>query len=107
MKFATRVWIGAALVSAAMAGNGNAAEIGWVDGVNVDMVDTVVGWVCEDEGAFHTPQYGSIDVFLDGPAGIGIYYGNFPLTQGNYGYFKQGVNAAGFCGSNQIGRAHV
>ncbi len=100
MRRATRMWIGAAALCAAMAGNGNAAEIGWVDGVNVDMVDTVYGWVCENEDAFRTPQYGSIDVFLDGPAGFGIYYGNFTLQQGTYGYFKEGVNAAGYCGTN-------
>jgi hypothetical protein len=101
MKMTGKMWLAAVtFASMAMAGNANAAEIGWLDGVAVGMDDVAYGWVCENEDPFHTPEYGSIDVFLDGPAGFGIYYGNFPLVQGNYGYFKQGVNAAGFCGSN-------
>jgi hypothetical protein len=94
------MWIAAAALAAGFAGNGNAAEIGWLDGVKVDMVDTAYGWVCENEDSLHTAQYGSIDIFLDGPAGIGIYYGNVQLSAWNYGYYKYGVNEAGFCGTN-------
>ena len=121
MRLTSRMWIAAAAFTTAglslsaspqtaspqtcpAPGTGSASsqagEVGWLDSVDVDMVDTAYGWVCENEDAFHTPSYGSIDVFLGGPAGIGTFYGNFPLSQGNYGYYKDGVTAAGFCGTN-------
>ena len=111
MRTTRRMWIAAAafttaafstpaLSQATVTASAPVGEIGWLDGVEVDMVDTAYGWVCENEDAFRTAAYGSIDVFLDGPAGFGIYYGNFPLNSTNWGYFKDGVNAAGYCGTN-------
>ena len=102
MRPACKMWIATAALSAAMAaGHANAGEIGWLDGVNVDMVDTAYGWVCENEDPYMTPSYGSIDVYLDAPADKGgYYYGNYRLQQYNWGYLKQNVNAAGYCGSN-------
>jgi hypothetical protein len=74
---------------------------GWIDGVKVDMIDTAFGWVCVNQDAFNTPEYGSLDVYLHAPADKrGEYYGNFLLDPAQWGYFKQGVNAAGYCGTD-------
>jgi hypothetical protein len=65
------------------------------------MFDTAYGWFCVNEDPFMTGEYGSLDVYLDAPKEKGGYfYGNFQLAQGNWGYYRAGVNAAGFCGSD-------
>ena len=73
---------------------------GWVDAVNVDSSDTVYGWVCMNPDSVNTGSYGSLDVYLDGPFGVGYYYGNYKLTGADYGAYRTGVNEAGYCGDN-------
>ena len=103
MKATFRPFIAAMALSTAMAaGSSSAAEIGWFDSVSAGWVDDAMGWVCMNEDPANTPSYGSLDVYLDTPAEQGgYYYGNFTLDNGStYGFYKDGVNAAGYCGTD-------
>jgi hypothetical protein len=103
MKTILRPLMAAMALSAAMAaGSSSAAEMGWFDSVDEGWVDDAKGWVCMNEDPANTPSYGSLDVYLDAPAEQGgFYYGNFTLDNGStYGFFKDGVNAAGYCGTD-------
>ncbi len=102
MKKTNKLLIAAAAISMGLAaGTANAGVNGWLDGVNVDMTDTAFGWVCMNEDAFNTPEYGSLDVYLHAPADKGgEFYDNFKLQPNQWGYFKKGINAAGYCGTD-------
>jgi hypothetical protein len=100
----SKLWMAAAALSTALgAVSSNAAEIGWLDSVQMGQVDNAYGWVCMNEDAYNTPSYGSLDVYVDGPAGsdTGYYYTTYDLAQqGTWGYVKDGVNEAGYCGTD-------
>jgi hypothetical protein len=103
MKAIEKIWIAAAVLSTAMAAStSSAAEIGWLDSVQASQVDNAYGWVCMNEDAYNTPSYGSLDVYVNGPVGSadGFFYGNYSLSQGTWGYEKDGVNEAGYCGTD-------
>jgi hypothetical protein len=97
-------WVaGAVLSSLAIAAPCQAGVIGWLDYVDVEMYDNAVGWVCENEDAVNTPSYGVIDLYINGGPGTGGYlYGSADLHPSNnaWGYYKAGVNAAGYCGTD-------
>jgi hypothetical protein len=101
MKTISKLGIAAMTVTAALAaGNANAGEVGWFDSVVAGWTDSANGWVCMNEDPTNTPMYGSLDVYLDGPKETGYYYGNFKLNQGGWGSQKDGVNQAGYCGTD-------
>lgn len=102
MKTAGKMMMAAMAVTAAMAAsNSRADEIGWLDSVEAGQVDNAIGWVCMNEDAYNTPMYGSLDVYLYAPADQGgTYYGNYQLAQGTWGFTKDGVNQAGYCGTD-------
>lgn len=79
-----------ASVCATFAAPASASIVGYLDAVDVYMIDTAYGWVCDNWIPSQTPLGGTLQVYVDGN-----FQKDYPLTGGNWGSSRP--DTAGVC----------
>ena len=88
-----------ALSAAIAAAPSQAAVIGWFDAIDVQMVDTAFGWICESTDPNTAPP-GNLVIYIDGAAGGGGQLYHEEAVSAVWGHPRQDVGESGLCGTN-------
>ena len=80
----------------------HAAIVGYFDAIQIGMVDSASGWICENLSPTTTPP-GNIVITIDGPYGVGTVAMDEPVAN-IWGGTRTDVPQAGYCiGNNNTG----